>query len=203
MIMDLALPAYCWFGADRGQRRKLSGTVYRLIKVTVAAMMGFSLFKLSGRILSLILGSFMSDSLRFVPAFALLFLVLQRTREQLTGRIEKKIGQEKNSRWNAIAGFTASLLIGLVPDRRDYPYGERTRPGIRCQVVVRAQCLRLVRTHRMIGFMSLALRPVFGTCSTSEACHRQIPRPLLSIAVVSGCRLMDMRNPASCTQPRF
>lgn len=114
MIIDVALLVYCWFGASRGRRRKLSGAVYRLIKVTVAAMTGFSLFKLAGRILSLILGSFMSESLGFVLAFALPFLVLERIRKQLTGWIENKIGQEKNSRWGAVLGFVTNLLIGLV-----------------------------------------------------------------------------------------
>ncbi|MEW6673347.1 MAG: CvpA family protein [Thermodesulfobacteriota bacterium] len=111
MILDIVFACYCLFGAFRGRRRKLSETIYRLLRILIAVFAGVSLFRLIGGTISKITGNVFSESLGFLTAFILPLVVLRLFRRGLSRWIESSIGQINESKWGMLAGFIHSLVV--------------------------------------------------------------------------------------------
>ena len=128
MILDVVFVSYCLFGAFRGRRRKLSDSLYRLIRMLIAVFAGVSLFKLVGGWISAITGNYFSQSLGFVAAFLLPLIALRFFRRGLSRWIESRTGQINETKWGMITGLVhtlfvaAALLIPLSLSQGSYLY---------------------------------------------------------------------------------
>ena len=111
MILDAAFIFYCCFNVFRSRRRKLSETIYRLVRMLIAVCAGVSLFKLLGGWISTYTGNFFPESLGFLMAFILPLIVLRLFRHGLSNWIENGIGQANASRWGMLAGLFHSLFV--------------------------------------------------------------------------------------------
>ena len=113
MIIDFILFIYCWIGALKGRKRKLSEMLYRFIRNTTATISGVSLYRWIGNLIRMFLSNFLANSLGFVFAFILSFIIIRKFKRKLTIWIDTKLEEAEQSKWGAMVGFLDKFCNGI------------------------------------------------------------------------------------------